>query len=274
MTSVNLHKLMKAGAHFGHQTFRWDPKMRPYIFTNRNGIHIIDLDQTLEAVKKSYTFIRDIVAQGKEVLFVGTKRQAQDVLIEAAEAAGMPYVVYRWLGGMLTNFNTIRGSVERLEKIQEILESEEKQVNHTKKELVNLSKDAAKLSRNLSGIAKMKKLPGALFVIDPKMERIAILEAKREGIPVVAVTDTNCDPTVVDVVVPGNDDAIKAIELFTEVIRDACIEGKQMFDQRVQAEQAEARAKAAKEKAAAEAEKAAAAEAKAEAAESETGDKE
>jgi small subunit ribosomal protein S2 len=253
---------MKAGAHFGHQTFRWDPKMQPYIFTNRNGIHIIDLDRTLEAVKQSYFFVRDIVAQGKEVLFVGTKRQAQDVLIESAEAAGMPFVVYRWLGGMLTNFNTIRGSVERLEKIQATLASEDKQINHTKKELVNLSKDAAKLSRNLSGIAKMKKLPGVLFVIDPKTEHIAILEAKREGIPVVAVTDTNCDPSNLDIVIPGNDDAIKAIELFAEVIREACLEGKQIFDQRIQNEQAEARETAARNKAAAQAEKEAAEQAK------------
>jgi small subunit ribosomal protein S2 len=238
MFDVNIRKLMEAGAHFGHQTRRWNPKMKPFIFGARNGVHIIDLDQTINSVKKAYDFIVETVAHGQQVLFVGTKRQAQQIIQEAAARCDMPYVVFRWLGGTLTNFHTIRSSLERLERLEQTVakEAKEEKPTYTKKELADFNKQIGKLKKNLSGIVNMKKLPGAVFVIDPKVERIAVAEARREVIPIVGVVDTNCDPENINYVVPGNDDALKAIELFTNVIADACIEGKRRFEERIQKE--------------------------------------
>ncbi len=236
MIEVTVRDLMQAGAHFGHQTKRWDPKMRPYIFTSRGGVHIIDLDQTLIALKQAYNFITEVVANGNQVLFVGTKRQAQDIILEQCQQIDMPYVVYRWLGGTLTNFFTIRGSIHRLEELEAILADENKQRDYVKKELVKMGKEAAKLSKNLKGILEMKRLPGAMFVIDPNTERIAVAEAKRLHIPVVAVVDTNCNPDPIDFTIPANDDALKSIELFTRSMADACRQGRILFEERVQAE--------------------------------------
>lgn len=236
MFDVNLRKLMEAGAHFGHQTRRWNPKMKPFIFGARNGVHIIDLDQTLASIKKAYDHVVETVAMGQQVLFVGTKRQAQQIVVDAATRCEMPYVVFRWLGGTLTNFHTIRKSMERLERLEATVASEDQRTKNTKKELSEMAKEIEKLRKNLSGISSMKRLPGVVFVVDPKVERIAIAEANREQIPVVAVIDTNCDPENINYVVPGNDDAIKSIELFTNVIADACLEGKRRFEERVQKE--------------------------------------
>lgn len=236
MFDVNLRKLMEAGAHFGHQTRRWNPKMKPFIFGARNGVHIIDLDQTLASIKKAYDHVVETVAMGQQVLFVGTKRQAQQIVVDAATRCEMPYVVFRWLGGTLTNFHTIRKSMERLERLEATVASEDHRTKNTKKELSERAKEPQQLRKILSGISSMKRLPGVVFVVDPKVERIAIAEANREQIPVVAVIDTNCDPENINYVVPGNDDAIKSIELFTNVIADACLEGKRRFEERVQKE--------------------------------------
>ena len=236
MFEVDLPKLMKAGAHFGHQTQRWNPKMKPYLFTSRSGVHIIDLDKTLVALKRAYHFIVDVVASGKQVLFVGTKRQAQGVIVDACKQADMPYVAFRWLGGTLTNFNTIRSSLGRLQELEELFANEEDVAKRSKKELARLQKELNKLRKNLGGIVEMKKLPGALFVIDPKTERIAIREAKKENIPVVSVVDSNCDPEMVDFIIPGNDDALKSIELFSQTIVAACAEGKRRFEDRARTE--------------------------------------
>lgn len=236
MFDVNLRKLMEAGAHFGHQTRRWNPKMKPFIFGARNGVHIIDLDKTMTSAKKAYNFVAEIVASGQQVLFVGTKRQAQQIVIDSATRCEMPFVVYRWLGGTLTNFYTIRASIDRLQKLEEAVVSEEQQKKSTKKELIEMQKEIDRLRKNLSGITKMKKLPGAVFVIDSKTEHLAVAEARRELIPLVSVIDTNCDPDKIDYVIPGNDDAIKAIELFATLISNACIEGKRRFEERLQKE--------------------------------------
>ncbi|MEZ4357033.1 MAG: 30S ribosomal protein S2 [Eubacteriales bacterium] len=226
MSVISMKQLLEAGVHFGHQTRRWNPKMKRYIFTERNGIYIIDLQKTVKKVEKAYYFIRDIVADNKTVLFVGTKKQAQESVETEAKRCEMFYVSQRWLGGMLTNFKTIRTRVDRLNKIEDMETSGE--INLLpKKEIIKLMHEKEKLLKNVGGIRNMKDLPGVMFVVDPKKEHIAILEAKALGIPVVAIVDTNCDPDEVDVVIPGNDDAIRAVKLIVEKMADACIEAKQ-----------------------------------------------
>ncbi len=227
---VTIKQLLEAGAHFGHQTSRWNPKMRPYIFGARNGIHILDLQQTVGMLKKACDFIRDLSAQGGQVLFVGTKKQAQEVIREEAERCGMFYVNNRWPGGMLTNFQTIRQSIERLRKLEEMLENPAIAEALTKKELLGFRRQRDKLLASLGGIKNMRRLPDALFVIDTKKEEIAVLEANKLGIPVVAPIDTNCDPDLIDYKIPGNDDAIRAIRLFTAAIADAVLEGKALHE--------------------------------------------
>lgn len=229
MSLITMKQLLEAGVHFGHQTRRWNPKMKPYIFGARNGIYIIDLQKTVRLFKRAYTFIQDTVAAGGGVLFVGTKKQAQDAVYEEASRCGQYYVNQRWLGGMLTNFSTIKQSIERLNQVGAILDKPE-ETNFTKKELVNLSRQYDKLNKNLSGIRVMRKPAAALFIVDPKKENIAVKEAKKLGIPIVAIVDSNCDPDEIDYVIPGNDDAIRAIRLFAAKIADACIEGKAMYE--------------------------------------------
>jgi small subunit ribosomal protein S2 len=219
-----MKELLEAGVHFGHQTKRWNPKMKKYIFGKRNGIYIIDLQKTLKQFKEASKFVTDLAASGKNILFVGTKRQAQDSIYEEANRCGMFYVNTRWLGGTLTNFTTIRKSIHRLKEIEGVLAQEDNE-NLTKKERLRLEREREKLQKNLAGIKEMDELPNALFVIDPKQEYIAVKEANILGIPVVAVVDTNCDPDVVDYVIPGNDDAIRAIRLFTARVADAILEG-------------------------------------------------
>jgi small subunit ribosomal protein S2 len=226
MAQITMKQLLEAGVHFGHQTKRWNPKMKPYIFGARNGIYIIDLQKTVRYFKSAYGFVRETVAGGDKILFVGTKKQAQDAIAEEALRAGQYYVNSRWLGGMLTNFSTIKGSIDRLKKI-EIMSQDGTYQLITKKEALNLEREKAKLEKALGGIKAMNKLPGAIFVIDPKKETIAIKEARKLGIPVVAVVDTNCDPDDIDYIIPGNDDAIRAIRLFASRIADACVEGVQ-----------------------------------------------
>ncbi|WP_028307338.1 30S ribosomal protein S2 [Desulfitibacter alkalitolerans] len=226
MSVISMKQLLEAGVHFGHQTRRWNPKMARYIFTERNGIYIIDLQKTVRMVEDAYNFIRDVAASGKKILFVGTKKQAQESVKEEAERSGQFYVNERWLGGMLTNFGTIRKRVERLYELEKM------EVDGTfnllpKKEVAQLMHERDKLQRFLGGIKEMTELPGALFVVDPRKERIAIAEAKRLHIPIVAIVDTNCDPDEVDIVIPGNDDAIRAVKLLTAKMADAVIEGAQ-----------------------------------------------
>jgi len=224
-----MKQLLEAGVHFGHQTRRWNPKMKPYIFGARNGIYIIDLQKTVRLFKKAYSFIQDTVASGNGVLFVGTKKQAQDAIHEEAGRCGQFYVNQRWLGGMLTNFSTIKQSIERLNFLTSILEKPE-ETNFTKKELVNLGRQHEKLNKNLAGIREMRRTPGAVFIVDPKKENIAVREARKLNIPIVAIVDSNCDPDEIDYVIPGNDDAIRAIRLFASRIADACMEGQDMYD--------------------------------------------
>ena len=226
---ISMKQLLEAGVHFGHQTRRWNPKMAPYIFTERNGIYIIDLQKTVKKVEEAYYFIRDIAASGKDVLFVGTKKQAQDSIKEEAERVGMYYVNNRWLGGMLTNFQTNEKRIARLAQINQ-MEEEGTFDLLPKKEVINLKNQRDKLEKNLGGIKDMKELPGAMFVVDPRKEKIAIAEAKKLGIPVVAIVDTNCDPDEVDYVIPGNDDAIRAVKLIASTISNAIIEGRQGED--------------------------------------------
>lgn len=231
MAEISMKQLLEAGVHFGHQTSRWNPKMKPYIFGARNGIHIIDLQQTVTMFKNVASFVRDLVTGGGNILFVGTKKQAQESIKEEAERCGMFHVHNRWLGGTLTNFSTIRQSIERLRKIEE-MENNPKIVEAlTKKEMLGLRREKEKLEQSLGGIKGMKKLPDAIFVVDPNQEEIAVKEARKLGIPVVAVIDTNCDPDMVDYKVPGNDDAIRAIRLFCAAISDAVIEGKSLYQQ-------------------------------------------
>lgn len=224
MAVITMKQLLEAGVHFGHQTRRWNPKMAPYIFTERNGIYIIDLQKTVRKVEEAYNFVRDMVAQGEKVLFVGTKKQAQESVREEAERCGMFYVNERWLGGMLTNFQTIRQRVNRLRDLER-MEAEGVFEVLPKKEVAQLMGEREKLQRFLGGIKDMVQLPGVLFIIDPRKERIAVAEARRLGIPIVAIVDTNCDPDEVDYVIPGNDDAIRAVKLLTSKIADAVIEG-------------------------------------------------
>ncbi|MBC7246569.1 MAG: 30S ribosomal protein S2 [Actinobacteria bacterium] len=227
MTVVSMKHLLEAGFHFGHQTRRWNPKMAKYIFTERNGIYIIDLQQTLSLIEIAYNFIRDTVAQGGSLLFVGTKKQAQEAIRENALRCGMPYVTNRWLGGTLTNWVTIRQRLEKLRQLEEMEASGEIDAM-PKKEATRVRHQLAKLRRNLEGLRGMERLPDALFIIDPRKENIALMEARRMEIPVVAVVDTNCDPDLVDYVIPGNDDAIRAANLICKIISNAVLEGKQL----------------------------------------------
>ncbi len=223
MAVVTMKSLLESGVHFGHQVKRWDPRMKKYIFASRNGIHIIDLQKTIAAIRESYEAVRKIASAGKSVLFVGTKKQAQQAIQKEAERCGMYYVNNRWLGGMLTNFSTIKKSLSRLKKIEK-MEVDGTFANLTKKEVSSLQKEKAKLEKNLGGIKEMKELPGAIFIIDTHKEQIAVAEAHRMGIPVIAVVDTNCNPEGIDYPIPGNDDAIRAITLFTSIIANAVIE--------------------------------------------------
>ena len=226
MAVVAMKQLLEAGVHFGHQTRRWDPKMAEYIFQARNGIHIIDLQKTSKKLDEAYAFIKEQVEEGKTVLFFGTKKQAQECVKEAAEKCGMYYVDQRWLGGMLTNFGTIKTRIKRLKDLEKMQEDGTFDVL-PKKEVILLKKEMEKLEKNLGGIKDMEEMPGVIFLIDPKKERIAILEAKKLNIPVVGVVDTNCNPEDLDYPIPGNDDAIRAVKLITDVMANAVIEGKQ-----------------------------------------------
>jgi len=226
MSTITMKELLEAGVHFGHQAKRWNPKMKKYIFGERNGIYIIDLQKTLKLFKEAYDFVRTSSGQGKDILFVGTKKQAQDAIIEEAKRCGMYYIASRWLGGMLTNFATIKKSIDRLKKIEKMKEDGTYD-KLTKKEVARLEKERTKLEKILVGIKTMPGLPSLMFVIDPRNEQIAVQEANRLGIPVVAVVDTNCDPDNIDYVIPGNDDAIRAIRLMSSKIADAVIEGRQ-----------------------------------------------
>jgi len=225
MAVITMKQLLEVGAHFGHQAKRWNPKMKPYIFTERNGIHILDLHQTLSATEKAYEFVREISSEGGKVLFVGTKKQAQDAVREEAERAGGFYVNHRWLGGLLTNLNTIKTRVKRLKELEEMEADGTLDTAYTKKEAGLLRKEMAKLSKNIGGIKEMKKLPAALFVVDIKKEFLALEEAKKLGIPVIALIDTNVDPELVTYKIPANDDAIRSIKLFSQVIANAVVEG-------------------------------------------------
>ena len=226
MSVVAMKQLLEAGVHFGHQTRRWDPRMAEYIFQARNGIHIIDLQKTSKKLDEAYEFIRSQAEEGKNILFVGTKKQAQECVKEAAEKCGMFYINERWLGGTLTNFNTIRTRVERLNELERMEEDGTFDVL-PKKEVVLLRKEMEKLNKNLGGIKEMTEIPDVMFIVDPKKEHIAILEAKKLNIPVVGLIDTNCNPNDVDYVIPGNDDAIRAVKLMTDVMANAVIEGRQ-----------------------------------------------
>ena len=226
MAVVAMKQLLEAGVHFGHQTRRWDPKMAEYIFQARNGIHIIDLQKTSKKIDEAYAFLKEQVEEGKTVLFVGTKKQAQECVKDAAEKSGMYYVDQRWLGGMLTNFDTIRTRVQRLKDLEKMQEDGTFDVL-PKKEVILLKKEMEKLERNLGGIKDMEEIPGVIFLVDPKKEHIAVLEAKKLGIPVIGLVDTNCNPEEVDYAIPGNDDAIRAVKLITDVMANAIIEGKQ-----------------------------------------------
>ena len=226
MNVISMKQLLEAGVHFGHQTRRWDPKMAEYIFQARNGIHIIDLQKTSKKLDEAYEFLKEQAAEGKTILFVGTKKQAQECIKEAALKCGMYYVDQRWLGGMLTNFDTIRSRVQRLKDL-EAMEQDGTFDVLPKKEVIILKKEMEKLEKNLGGIKEMDKLPGVIFLVDPKKERIAILEARKLNIPVVGIVDTNCNPEDLDYPIPGNDDAIRAVKLIADVMANAVIEGKQ-----------------------------------------------
>jgi len=226
MSVISMKQLLEAGVHFGHQTRRWNPKMAEYIFTERNGIYIIDLQKTVKKIEEAYYFVREVAMNGQGILFVGTKKQAQDSIKEEAERAGQFYVNARWLGGMLTNYKTIKGRINRLKELSKMEEEGVFEVL-PKKEVIKLKGEMEKLEKYLGGIKNMNDLPGALFVVDPRKERIAILEARKLGIPVVAIVDTNCDPDEVDYVIPGNDDAIRAVKLISAKIADSIIEGRQ-----------------------------------------------
>jgi small subunit ribosomal protein S2 len=232
---ASVRALLETGAHFGHQTRRWNPRMRNFIFGERDGIHIIDLDQTVPRLEVALEFLREIVASGGKILFVATKRQAQELVKAEAERSSQFYVNNRWLGGMLTNWRTVRRSLETFKEQLEILGNEETAKEHSKKALSRISRSVEKYKKSLDGIREMQKLPDALFVIDVGKEHIAISEARRLGIPIVAIVDTNCDPDGIDFVVPGNDDAIRALELYLGLAADACLEGAQLFQARVQA---------------------------------------
>ncbi len=226
MSVVSMKQLLEAGVHFGHQTRRWNPKMAPYIFTERNGIYIIDLQKTVKKLEEAYNFINKIAQEGGDVLFVGTKKQAQDSVKEEAERCGMSYVNARWLGGMLTNFQTIQKRIRRLAQLN-AMEADGTFDLLPKKEVIKLNLEREKLEKFMGGITEMKKMPAAMFIVDPRKERIAVLEAKKLGIPIVAIVDTNCDPDEIDYVIPGNDDAIRAVKLIAGAMADAIIAGRQ-----------------------------------------------
>ena len=241
MAVVSMKQLLEAGVHFGHQTRRWNPKMKEYIFTERNGIYIIDLQKTVKKIDEAYYFVRDLAMNGQSLLFVGTKKQAQESIEQEAKRCEMFYVNQRWLGGMLTNFKTIQGRIAKLRKIEK-MEADGDFALLPKKEVIKLKAEQEKLEKNLGGIKDMKKLPGALFVVDPRKEHIAILEAQTLGIPVVAIVETNCDPDEADYPIPGNDDAIRAVKLIASKMADAVLEGKQgeqMADEEAPAAEAE-----------------------------------
>ncbi len=233
--SINMKELLEAGVHFGHQTRRWNPKMKPYIFGARNGIHIIDLQKTVSLFATVNDFLVNTVADGYSLLYVGTKKQAHESIVEESERCGMFYVVNRWLGGTLTNFQTIRKSVGRLKEL-ESMKNDGTLNRYTKKEALKMEKELVKLEKVLGGIKDMDELPGAVFIVDPKKESIAVREARKLGIPVIAIADTNCDPDEIDYIIPGNDDAIRAIRLICSKIADACIEGHNLAEERLRAE--------------------------------------
>ncbi|MDY3989490.1 MAG: 30S ribosomal protein S2 [Massilioclostridium sp.] len=226
MAVVSMKQLLEAGVHFGHQTRRWNPKMARYIFTERNGIYIIDLQKTVRKLEEAYNFVNELAANGEEILFVGTKKQAAESIKEEATRCGMHFVNARWLGGMMTNFKTIRTRIDRLKQLRK-MEEDGTFALLPKKEVIKLNLEIEKLEKFLGGIKNMKKLPGALFVVDPRKEKIAVAEAKKLGIPVVAIVDTNCDPDEIDYVIPGNDDAIRAVKLISSVMANAVMEAKQ-----------------------------------------------
>ncbi|MFH0810695.1 MAG: 30S ribosomal protein S2 [Pseudomonadota bacterium] len=235
MAYLTMKQLLEAGVHFGHQTRRWNPKMKPYIFGARNGIYIVDLQKTVRLFKDAYDFVANCVSEGQGIIFVGTKKQAQDAIAEEAGRAGMSYVNHRWLGGMLTNFQTIKRRIERLHDLDG-MKADGSIHRFPKKEVLLLDREIERLRKNLGGISAMSRLPGGMFVVDPKKEQIAVSEARKLSIPVVAVVDTNCDPDEIDYVIPGNDDAIRAIKLLTGRIADACLEGKARFEERATAQ--------------------------------------
>lgn len=246
MPQITMREMLEAGVHFGHPTRRWNPKMKPYVFGARNGIYIIDLQKSVDMVRKACEFAMKTAAEGKKVLFVGTKKQAKDVIEEEAKRAGMYFVSNRWLGGMLTNYQTIKASIERLKKIEAMKLSDE--WNDTSKKMQSkLDRELEKLKQSLGGIEDMKKLPGAIFVIDTEKERIAIQEAKKLGIPTIAVVDTNCDPSNITYVMPGNDDAQRSVRLFARLIADSCLEGARLHQERLRSEDAAAAAAAKEE---------------------------
>jgi small subunit ribosomal protein S2 len=230
---VTMKELLEAGVHFGHQVKRWNPKMKKYIFGQRNGIYIIDLQKTVKMFEIAYNFIKEVASRGESVLFVGTKKQAQDVIMEEAQRSQSYYVNQRWLGGMLTNFKTIRQSVEKLHKLEKMKEDGTYELL-TKKEVAKKEKERMRLEKNLSGIKDMETLPGAVYIVDPRKEAIAVAEAKKLDIPIVAIVDTNCDPDDIDYVIPGNDDAIRSIKLITSKIADAIIEGREIYNKTLQ----------------------------------------
>jgi small subunit ribosomal protein S2 len=236
MAAVTMKELLEAGVHFGHQTQRWNPRMKPYVFGARNGIYIIDLQKTVQMARDAADFARSVVAEGKKVLFVGTKKQAKDVIIEEAMRSHQYFVANRWLGGALTNYQTIKSSIDRLKKIESMKETGDFDAL-PKKEQAQLNREATKLESNLGGIKDMKRLPGAIFIIDPDKEHIAVKEANKLGIPVIAVVDTNCNPDNIDYVIPGNDDAIRSIKLFCKMIADSCIEGDRLFQERLKGDE-------------------------------------
>lgn len=235
MAILSMKQLLEAGVHFGHQTKRWNPKMKPYIFGARNGIYIIDLQKTVALFDEVYRFVVDTVSRGDSVLFVGTKKQAHESIEEEAQRCDMFYVSNRWLGGTLTNFRTIKKNIEKLKEL-ESMTKDGRIEQYSKKEALEIDREIGKLEYSLGGIKKMTKLPGAVFIIDPRKERIAAAEAKKLGIPSIGLLDTNCDPDDVDFTIPGNDDAIKAIRLFNAKIADACLEGKKRFEERIQSQ--------------------------------------
>jgi small subunit ribosomal protein S2 len=241
MPQITMRELLEAGVHFGHQTRRWNPRMKPYVFGARNGIYIIDLQKTVDHTRKACDFAIKTTSEGKKILFVGTKKQAKDVVEEEAKRSGMYFVTNRWLGGMLTNYQTVRASIDRLKKIEALMGSHEwKDV--PKKEQARNTREFEKLKKSLGGIEDMKKLPGAIFVIDTEKEHIAIKEAKKLGIPTIAVVDTNCDPSNVTHVIPGNDDAIRSVRMFAKLIADSCLEGTKIFQEKLRAQEIDAAA--------------------------------